>query len=383
VKRLPVIAGGAIVALIIVWVVLAHRAPEQPPPSAPPSVPLAMVREGVVDETLPLSGRVGPAAGTQTKLAFNENGLLQRIDVSLGQHVAAGEALARLDPQPFAMAAQQASANAQAAAANAANARVDRWSVKLRVDEAELARQRILLGAGVVAKSAVQAQEAVVASDRAEVQSARDQIAAAQAQAASAQAQASSAGYSLARATLRAPSSGVVVGIYAQPGETVTAVTPVVAIAPSDSGVATLDVPVVDVTRIQSGDVVRVRADSRSFDARVGGVAPAVDPATGLAVINVTGVPADVPPGTPVDATVVYGRARGLIVPESSLVTDPGTGKTMAFVETTGRNGEQHFAARVVSTGAVDRGYVIVRGLRAGERVAAQGAVDLLAPSGG
>jgi multidrug efflux pump subunit AcrA (membrane-fusion protein) len=383
-KRSSVLAGAGIVIVIIAWIVVSrHHTPQTPPNTAPP-IPVATVREGMVDEAIVLSGRVGPAAGTQTKLSFPEQGLLQRIDVNLGEHVSAGEALAQLDAAPFAAAAQQAWASAQAASAQLANARVDRWSVKLRVDEAELARQRVLLKAGVVAKSAVQAQEATVAADRAEVQSARDQISAAQAQATSAAAQSAAARYSLAQATLRSPANGVVVGIYAQQGEDVSASTPVVAIAPDAQGVATLDVPVVDVSRVANGDLVRVDAAGRRFDARVGGVAPAVDPATGLAEVSVAGVPSDIPPGTPIDATVVYGHVHGLVVPQSSLVADPQSGNMLAFVESHGEKGDQHFTAREVKTGVRDGTYVlIVSGLRAGERVAREGAIDLLAPSSG
>jgi multidrug efflux pump subunit AcrA (membrane-fusion protein) len=383
-KRSPVIIGAGIVVIVIAWIAISHHRPPRTPPNLAPPVPVAVVREGTVDEAIVLSGRVGPAAGTQTKLSFPEQGLLQRIDVNLGERVLAGQALAQLDTAPFAAAAQQASASAQAASAQLANARVDRWSVKLRVDEAELARQRVLLQAGVVAKSAVQAQEATVASDRAEVQSAQDQISAAQAQATSAAAQASAANYSLDRATLRSPANGTVVGIYAQPGEDVNSSSPVVAIAPDATGVATLDVPVIDVSRITTGDLVRVDAAGRSFNARVGGVAPAVDPATGLAEIGVVGVPGGIPPGTPIDASVVYGYARGLVVPESSLVADPQSGDMLAFVESRGANGDQRFTAREVQIGARDGARVlIVSGLRAGERVAREGAVDLLAPSGG
>ncbi len=378
-KRLPWLAGAAL-AIIVVWIVLAHRGVASPARVPAPSVPVATVHPGIVDETIDLAGRAGPAAGTQTKLAFSVGGLLERVDVSLGQHVRQGEALAQLNAAPFALAAQQASAAAQAASAQAANARVDRWSVKLRVDEAELARQRVLLRAGVVATRDVQAQEAAVASDRAAMQSARDQIAATQAQATSAAAQASAANYDLSRTTLRAPADGVVVGIYAQPGENVNPSTPIVAIAPYVDGVATLDVPVVDVSRIASGDLVRVSAAGRHFDAYIGGIAPAVDPATGLAVVSVTGIPSGIPPGTPIDATVVYGHARGLVVPTSSLVADPQTGDMLAFVESPGKNGEQAFTVRRVSPGAASSTLTVVTGLRPGERVAVQGAIDLLAP---
>lgn len=379
-----VVAIVAVVLAIALWLLVHHHAPA-PPVAAAPAVPVASVHVGTVEETLDLAGRVGPAAGTQEKLAFSVAGTLGSVDVALGQRVARGDVLAQLNSTPLTLAAQQAAANAQSARAQEANARVDRVSVRLRVDEAELARQRVLLQAGVVARRDLEAAQATVAADRADFASAHDQLAAAQAEAASAGAQASSADYNLSRATLRAPVDGLVVGIYAQPGEVVDTSTPVIAIAPRSLDVATLDVPVTDVSRIASGDVVHVRAAGARFDARVGGVAAAVDPATGLAALGIVGVPATIAPGTPIDGSVVYARTRGLVVPQSSLVADPQSGAMLAFVATRDKNGNQVFSAQHVTVVARGANDAVVTGLRAGQHIAVQGAIDLLAPpsSGG
>jgi multidrug efflux pump subunit AcrA (membrane-fusion protein) len=121
-----------------------------------PHVPLAMVREGSVKQTIALVGRVGSPAGSQTKLAFAVPGSVERVDVGLGQHVGSGAALAQLNTTSYVLAAQQAQAEAHAATAGSVNAGIDRTSVKLRVDEAELARQQRLFSAGVVALRGVQ-----------------------------------------------------------------------------------------------------------------------------------------------------------------------------------------------------------------------------------
>ncbi len=128
---------------------------------------------------------------------------------------------------------------------------------------------------------------------------------------------------------------------------------------------------------------MHVTASGWRFDARIGAVAPAVNPATGLAEVSVVGIPSDVPPGTPIDATVVYGRVRGLVVPQSRLIADPQSGRMLAFVESIGKDGTQTFAVRHVGLGASDSRFAVVRGLRVGERVAAQGTILLLAPTGG
>jgi cobalt-zinc-cadmium efflux system membrane fusion protein len=380
---------GTIVVAAIVWTMGHHRGTEVPAAnvgasSAPSGVPTAIVRESIVEQTIHVSGRVGPAAGPQSKLSFSVPGTVARVDVRLGQRVDAGTPLAQVDATAYELSAQQAGADAQAAAATAAGAAIDRLSVKLRVDRAELSRQQRLYAAGIVALRDVEAARAALAADSAETQTANAQRAAASAQARSANAHSLAVNYDLERTTLRAPRPGIVTGIFVQPGDSVDTTIPAIALTPALTHVATLDVPVNDVPQIVAGDRVRAYAASAGgvrFDARVAGVAPAVNPATGLATIDIGGVPPNVPAGTPVDATVVVGQARGLVVPREAIVEDPENGNTLVFVRTRARDGSMRFASRVVRVGGTDDRFVrIVAGVRAGERVAAQGAIDLLAP---
>jgi RND family efflux transporter MFP subunit len=379
--RAVAIAAIALALIATGWILLARRVTESPVAAVSPQLALATAREGVVRETVALAGRVGPPAGTQTKLAFSVPGSLESVDVRLGEHVDPGESLARLDPTSYALAAQQAQAEAGAATQGAALAGIDRVSVKLRVDEAALARQERLYRAGVVALRDVQAAQAGVAADRADAQSARVQLAQAQAQARAAAVHAAGAAYDQARTILRAPSAGTVVGVFVQRGQTVDAGTPVVALSADRQGVATLDVPVDELGRIQTGDSVELHSSSASWHARIEGIATAVDPATGLAIVSVSGVPAGTPAGTPVNATVAIGEARGLVIPVVAIVEDPQSGAQLVFVSTRDRNGQPRFAARRITVDVRDdRLARVTAGLRAGEVVAAQGAIDLLAP---
>jgi RND family efflux transporter MFP subunit len=342
-----------------------------------PSVPVATVRVGTLERTLRLTGRAGPSAGTQTKMAFSIPGTVRSIDVRIGDRVSAGESLAQLDSTPYAYAALAARADAAAASGSAASASVDRTSVKLRVDEADLQRQRRLYAAGIVALRDVASAEAVVAADRAEAQGLSDQRASALAAAASAAARAGSSNYDLSRTTLRAATDGVVSEVYVQRGESVDASTPVVAVAPSGLGSATVEVPVSQMASIAPGDAVRGKAGDVSWDGRIGGIASAVDQATGLAVATVTGLPGDVAAGSPMTVDVVVGRSRGLVIPVAAVVEDPQTGRKLVFV----RGNDGSFASREVRLGVQSGDRVLViSGLHAGERVAAQGAIELLAP---
>ncbi|MGH7727373.1 MAG: hypothetical protein ACREM2_01090, partial [Vulcanimicrobiaceae bacterium] len=88
---------AGVVALGI-WFV-AHRATAPATAAAPaaPSVPLATAQLGELAVHVQAQGTVGPPAGTSAKLAFPEAGVLQTIDVHVGETVAAGAPLAELN----------------------------------------------------------------------------------------------------------------------------------------------------------------------------------------------------------------------------------------------------------------------------------------------
>ena len=357
-----------------------------PPATAPAqSVPLVAVREGAVERTVALTGRIGAPAGLDVKLGFPLGGVVGGIYVRIGDRVVAGQPLAQLDTSSLALAAQQATADARAASAGAASARIDRVGARLALDESQLRRTQSLYDAGLVARKDVEQAQATVAADRAESQTASAQIDVASAQAQSAALHAESAAHDLSLATLRSSASGVVSAIYVQPGQVVDPAAPAVAIAPQTGGAATVDVPVASVSLIRPGQEVRVRALGSAWTSRIAGIGASVNPATGLAVAEIAGTPVSLPGGTPIAATVVLDRLPGLIVPATSIVDDPQTGKHLVFVAST-KNGSLSYAAREVTIdeSSSDGPQVrVLSGLRASERIAKQGAIDLLSPPAG
>ncbi len=357
-----------------------HREPAK---LQPPPIPLVAARIGTADETVALAGRIGEPAGVAARLAFGMAGTVRALDARIGERVGAGQALAELDASSLDLAARQAAADARAADASAAAARIDRIGERVHVDAMQYRRERALFKAGVAARKDVEDAAATVAADRANAAGARLGIAQAQALAASAQARAAMADRDLSRAILRAPRDGVISAIYVQPGQVVDSTVAAFALAPSSSGGATLDVPADDAGSIAPGDVVRARALGLRWTARISGVGASVDPATGLAIATVDKTPASLPAGTPIDATVVIGRKRGLLIPSSAIVDDPQSGKHLVFVALPRANAGIAFDARAVQLDETHLGGPNVRvlsGLSAGERVAAQGAIDQLAP---
>lgn len=362
----------------------AHREAPAPPPQ--PAVPLATARYGAYVESVSALGRIGAPAGAASKLAFAEPGILSSIDVHIGERVEAGAPLAQLDTSGLSLAAAQSQADAQAAAANARQSSVDRTSTKIAVDEAALRREQSLYAAGVAALKDVEAARAQLAQDKADAASATATREGSSAQLQSAQDRAALAQRDLANATLRAPSSGVVAAIYKRPGESVDATTPVVALAPQSANDVTLDVTAADAARVHAGDAVQFSVPGTAIRStgRVTGVSAALDPATQSATVVVTGVPAGAPAGSAVQARIDVARDRGVIVPQSAIVQDPQSGDTLVFVQTRDKNGNVKFEQRTIQVAHQNGSEALVAsGLRAGEKVAAQGAFNLLAPAGG
>ncbi len=362
-----------------------HRAGAQTQ-DAPPAVPVAAAKYGSYVETVSAIGRIGAPAGAATKLSFAEPGVLHVIDVRIGDRVSAGEALAELDTSGLSLSAQQAQADAAAAAANVRQSAVDRTSTKIAVDQAALRRAQSLYAAGVAALKDVQAARAQLAQDRADASTQTATVQGSSAQLESARARAALAARDLANGTLRSPIDGVVAAIYKHEGEAVDTSTPVISIAPQSQNLLTLDVTSTDAARIHPGDSVEISVPGTSLRAsgHVAGVSTALDPATQSATVEVSGIPSGAPAGSAVQAQVEVSRDRGVVIPQSAIVQDPQSGDTLVFVQTRAKNGDMTFEQRTVQV-AHQNGTeaLITSGLKPGERIAAQGAFNLLAPAGG
>ena len=379
-------AAAIAVAVVVVFINVRRTAPPAPPSDAAPAVQVTTVHNAPYDVVMDENGHVGAPAGTTSQLSFPISGILRTVYVHVGDRVSDGEALAALDTRPLSLAAQQAIADARAANAQAAAASVDKYGTQLAVDRAALARAERLYAAGVSPAKDVQAAQAQLAADKASAQGQTADRSAARAQAASAAAKSALANTDLANATLRSPVDGVVTAILRRAGESADPSTPVIAVGPPQQAEITLAVPATDATQIAVGDPAVVRVDSSSISSRghVTAVVPAVDPATQSATVVVSGVPPDAVAGSAVRARITVAHVNGLVVPESAIVQDPQSNESVVFVQQRQKDGSYKFAERTVEVAHEDGTTAQLRsGVRPGERVAAQGAFQLLAPAGG
>jgi len=377
---------GAGILAALLFLTACSRPAERQPAEAQPAVALSTAQYGTFQQHVSGIGHVGAPGGSETKASFAQSGILASVNVRVGESVSSGEALASLDTSGFALAAQQAQADAAAAAANAQQSSVDRTSAKIALDEAALRREESLFTAGVAARKDVEAARAQLAADRAEAASASAGIKSATAQSSSAQARAAMAARDLANATLRAPVDGIVVAVLKKRGEAVDPSTPVITIGPPATNQTTLNLSATDVARVRVGNPVHftVVGTSISGDGKVTAVSPVLDPATQTATVVASGLPSGVPAGSSVQASIAVGFVRGMMVPQTAIVQDPQSGDTLVFVDQKEKNGDSKFVQRSVRVvDRDDRVAVIGSGLRPGERVASQGAFALLAPAGG
>ncbi len=375
-----------VVAIAGFWF-LTHRPAQAPADtSAAPAVQLATVRFGDYDVVLNESGSVGAPAGTTSQLAFPIAGVIGSINVRVGDRVVAGQTLATLDTRSLSLAAQQASADAQAASAQANAAAVDRYSTKLAVDRAAVTRAENLYRAGVSARKDIEDARAQLAADEADARTAGANRSAAVAQAQSAAVKAQIAGTDLSRASLRSPVDGVVTAISRRVGESVDPTAAVISVGPAQQAESTLQVPSSDASRIRVGDPVEltVTGTSETSSGRVIGVVPSVDPSTQASTVVVSAVPRGAVAGNAISAKITVAHVRGMLVPQAAIVQDPQSGDNVVFVQAKQKDGSLKFEQRTVAVAHEDgTNAQITGGVRPGERVAAQGAFELLAPAGG
>ena len=225
-------------------------------PAAEPIRAVKVLTIGVagLQSTHEFAGEVRPRV--ESRLGFRVGGKITHRNAEVGQHVNAGAVLAQLDPQDYRLAADGARAQVAAAATNRDLAAADyKRYVTLR-------EQNFISGA--------------------ELERRETTLKAAQAQLEQAQAQLASQGNQARYTRLVADVSGVVTAVEAEPGQVVSAGTPVVRIAVDGPRDVVFSVPEDKVAAIRAGSEVGVKAwaSALQLTGRVREVAATADPAT-------------------------------------------------------------------------------------------------------
>ncbi|MDR7304953.1 efflux RND transporter periplasmic adaptor subunit [Rhodoferax saidenbachensis] len=251
--------GATLIAAALVLAACSKPAPSEEPIRA---VKVITVGLDSIQSGAEFSGEVRPRV--ESRLGFRVAGKLVRRPVELGQVVKAGQVLAQLDPQDYKLATEAARAQVAAAATNRDLAAADFKRFK------ELRDQNFISGAELERRDTT--------------------LKAAQAQLDQAQAQLNSQGNQASYTTLVADVSGVVTAISAEPGQVVTAGTPVVQIAQDGPRDVVFAVPEDKVAIIKAGSSVDVRvwASKTSVKGLVREVAASADPVTRTFTVKVS-----------------------------------------------------------------------------------------------
>ena len=232
---------------------------------APPEEPIRAVKVitvGVDNFTSGYEFAGEVKAKDESRLSFRVGGKIIKRQAELGQRVKAGQVLAQLDPQDYKLAADAGRAQVQAAATQRDLAAADFKRF------AALKEQNFISGAEL------ERRESVLKAAQAQVDQAQSQL----------NVQGNQAGYT----TLVANVSGIVTAIEAEPGQVVSAGTPVVRIAADGPRDVVFAVPEDKVGSVKPGMPVKVRGWAQSaqegqaavMTAKVREVSASADPAT-------------------------------------------------------------------------------------------------------
>ncbi|WP_219218586.1 efflux RND transporter periplasmic adaptor subunit [Variovorax boronicumulans] len=256
----------------------------KPPPVEEPlrSVKVQTVGTSAFDTVPEFSAEV--RARIESQLGFRVAGKILRRQAELGQHVQAGQVLAQLDPQDYRLAADAARAQQAAAVTNRDLA------------SADLKRYRELRAQNFISGAELERREATFKSSQAQL----DQ----------AQAQQASQGNQASYTTLVADVAGVVTAIDAQPGQVVSAGTPVVRIAQDGARDVVFAVPEDRAALIRPGSAVTVRgwAGGAELEGKVREVAASADAVTRTYSVKVAIDAAT----SPALGATVYARPKAL-----------------------------------------------------------------------
>lgn len=283
-KTIPAHGSAPLIGLLAGAVfLLAACSPAAPPEEPVRAVKVLTVGVNTFSSTHEYAGEV--RARVESRLGFRVGGKIIKRQAELGQRVKAGQVLAQLDPQDYKLAADAARAQLQAAATNRDLAAADFKRYK------ELKEQNFISGA--------------------ELERRETTLKAAQAQYEQAQSQLAVQGNQASYASLVADVAGVVTAIEAEPGQVVTAGTPVVRIAADGPRDVVFSVPEDKVMSFKPGQPVKVRGWTQDAQlvAKVREVGASADPLTRTYPVKVSLEAKDTTP--PLGATV-YVIPQGL-----------------------------------------------------------------------
>lgn len=310
--------------------------------------PVKVVEIAQANDTRTLSYSGSVRARTESALAFRVNGKITERLVDIGQHVAPGDVLARIDPADYDLSVKSAEAALDAA--------------ERQVETVELARKRAeqLFAKNFAPKS--QLEQATLTYDQAVAtrDSARSSLAQAKNQ----------VGYT----DLKADRDGIVTAVNADVGQVVGSGTPVVTVAVDGEKEVLIAVPEMEIAEFKPGKVVKAgfwSDDALALDGKVREVAGSADPQSRTFAVRVS---------LPNDPRVLLGMTANIeasAANERQLVSIPLSAlaeqNSQSIVWTVDRGADTVHARPVKVAKFAADGVRVAEGLKPGDVVVAAG----------
>ncbi|MCA2011260.1 efflux RND transporter periplasmic adaptor subunit [Cereibacter sphaeroides] len=336
-----------------------------------PAVTVAAAQTRPMRQVVPVTGSL---IARNEVLVFPHTGgfAITALNVDVGDRVAAGDVLARIDERTLTLRVTQAQAqlaNAEAARGQA-QSQVSATEAQLNQSNQVLERLRALRESGTATQSALDEAQAAQLSAAANAQSARDGVQAAEAALEQARASLEVAQLDLENATITAPVAGIISERNGQIGAiAATAGEPIFRLIEDGVVEATTEVLETELVLLHPGAPAQLRiASLPPVQGEVRRVAPIVSATTRLGEVRIALEDSDgLRPGLYVGGMVVVADREGLAVPLASVLRDT-EGSFVYRVD-----GDNALERVAVDTGLAWEGWQeVLSGLDAGDEVVAR-----------
>jgi len=229
-------------------------------------VTLTRVERASISSTLSVSGTVAALPNREVRVGSLVAGPIAQMMVAEGDHVRAGQVLAKIDDRPYLDQIRQAEATVAQARANLENTRLNS------------ARNEDLFKRGIAARK--------------DLEDARTQVSVSEAAVRQAEATLALARLQVSRTEVRSPLDGMIVKRLMSAGEQVegTAAQPLFEVANLAEVELFGNVPALYLDRIRLGQRLRISTEAfpgREFEGRVVAIAPSVDASTNVGLVRI------------------------------------------------------------------------------------------------
>ena len=367
--RIPAALGGCL-AMLLVSTACRHTETAAPPPDARPPISVGIAPVKGVDEPVIVEATGSFQADESSDVAPQSSGRVVATPVDVGQHVAKGAVLVRIEDVDAKLRLDEVRAAQQRAEAN----------LKLAEGQNALAQTTAKRNAALLTNGLI--PQTVADEARTQAETAASNVQVARAALSQAKAQLALAEKAVGDVVVTAPFAGYISLRRVAVGEFVQPSTAVVTLLRLDPLRLQLTIPAIQAGQIAAGQTVTARVDSfpgRLFEGKITSVNPmiAAESRSFLVEARVANPGAALKPGMFAIASVDQGKtARAMLVPKRAVVEDVNTNSFRVFVVDNENKARLRIVQLAARQNAADS-TKLLGGIKEGERVATSNLAEL------